>query len=184
MPSKGHLVLKNFPSGFLNKIENKSGKFALLDKKADIIGQSLYIVSQDVDEILKPKKDKDKNKDTRRRLVETTGNRSVLVARVIAAGSGPSSSVATLRDNAFYDSVNLVKQYKACSYDKLHFYPAPTNATINVDDGVHEVSVSQSSFLVDNSVVKNAVTEQLKVDLQNVAFDEDFDHVMYCLPPG
>jgi hypothetical protein len=77
------------------------------------------------------------------------------------------------------DPVNLVSQYRACSYDKLRFAPTTESGTTN---GVYEVSITQTVAGVDNTVVREAALTVLTQKFGD--WTSKFDHVMLCLPPG
>jgi len=183
LPGKGHLKLKKIPPGLLEKIESKSGQFTLLDPQAEINGGSLELVDQDVEKTVKPKGNNGKGN---RNLAVVTGNKTVLVVRVIGPDSTtPTFNMGNLSNYVFGtsgDQVNLKKQYAACSYNRLVFNPA-THA--NVVNGVVEVTISQNVSGVENSNVRNAVSNsnELKAKLGN-DWQSKFNHVMYCVPPG
>jgi hypothetical protein len=92
------------------------------------------------------------------------------------------SSMADISNSVFGtsgDPVNLVSQYKACSYDKLRFAPTTDSRATN---GVYEVTITQTVTGVLDSVVRNSVTTALTQTFGSLS--STFDHVTLCLPPG
>lgn len=118
-----------------------------------------------------------------RKLSSTIGTRSVLAVRVIASDGQYGFDEAVLSDEVFGtsgDPVNLVSQYKACSFDQLNFAPAQRPG---ITDGVVTITVSTSTTEGD-AVMRNAITDEINrvfgvSSPRNIA-----DHVMYCLPSG
>lgn len=95
-----------------------------------------------------------------RRLVKTIGTRSVLAVRVIASDGQYGFDEATLSDDVFGtygDSVNLVFQYKACSFNQLNFVPAEDP---QINRGVVTISVD-TSITEGDDAVRNAVTRAI-----------------------
>eukprot|EP00956_Cyclotella_meneghiniana_P000243 scaffold308_cov52-Cyclotella_meneghiniana.AAC.2 len=95
-----------------------------------------------------------------RKLASTTGTRSVLAVRVIASDGQYGFDEATLSDDVFGtfgDPVNLVSQYKACSFDQLNFVPAEDP---QISSGVVTISVDTSTTEGDDAV-RNAVTSAI-----------------------
>ena len=112
---------------------------------------------------------------------QATGTSDVLVLRVIANDASTSASVASLSDSVFGtsgDPMNVKSQFGACSYDKLTLNPATGTGITN---GVGEVNIDMNIAGVDRSGVMNAVTTAATSKYGNLA---NFNHVMYCLPPG
>jgi hypothetical protein len=132
----------------------------------------------------------------RRILAVVEGNKKILVVRVIAVGGTTTANEDELALNVFDDSVNVAKQYKACSHGKLNVIKATDrdntnnnadNGETSVMNGVTTVKVSSptgpSNDRNRHAVMREAITVRLKdnfgTDARNLA-----DHVMYCLPAG
>lgn len=133
---------------------------------------------------------KGKNKrsleEDRRRLV--TGQKTVLALRVVAPDSSTTSSEATISDEIFGtsgDIINLSTQYDACSYGKLTFEPftGTTSTGEQITNGVATVDITpQIVNGVDDAIVRNAVTDAGNIKFGNM--QNQFDYVMQCLPSG
>jgi len=180
LPGSGHLKLKNTPPGLLSKIENKSGEFTLLDTQAIINGDSLELVDPDVDKTLKPKSNNGKG-NGKRKLAVVTGDKSVLVVRVIGADVSTTSNMGNLTNYVFGtsgDTVNLKSQYAACSFQNLRFNPTTNAAATN---GVKEVTITETVNGAADSTIQNAVSNKLATDF-GASWQNQFDHIMYCLP--
>lgn len=110
-----------------------------------------------------------------------TGPREVLVLRIDAPDSSTSSTEAVLSDNIFgtgSDLYNLRSQYLACSNGQLDFQPT-TNALAT--NGTSSVSITQTVTGVDDGVVRNAAQAAGNAKFGSLS---QFDHVMFCIPPG
>lgn len=127
---------------------------------------------------------------TRRNLIipYTTGNRTVLVVRVIAANNSTSLSEAELHDSVFGiengDLVNLKSQFAACSHNKLNFIELPNQISgidTNITNSVVTITVSESTD-VGGVAMKNAVTKELNKQFRVEHPSRLANHVMYCLP--
>jgi hypothetical protein len=114
-----------------------------------------------------------------------TGTKRVLVIRAVASDRSTTSSEATLSDDIFGtsgDVVNLKSQYSRCSDGKLQFQPVTTHGLVGTD-GVYTVNLP--STVVSGSsdgTIRDAMVNQATADLgtlTNIA-----DYVMLCLPPG
>lgn len=75
--------------------------------------------------------------DVRRRLATSTGNKNVLVVRVVTADAQPGATIAEISDSVFGtsgDLVNFKSQYEGCSADKITITPATGSGTACADD--------------------------------------------------
>ncbi len=117
-------------------------------------------------------------KQLRKLTTKTTGIKTLLVVRVVAADGATTASMSELSDSVFGtygDSFNLASQYSACSHNKLNFVPAKGAKIIN---GVREVTIS--TFTSDGDAkMNNAILQALGKKPYRLA-----DHLMFCLPPG
>lgn len=129
------------------------------------------------------------------------GKKKVIAIRVVDSnGVKLSSSPSQISDSIFGtngDPHNLVSRYDDCSFGKLRMEPVEE---LNSGDpslnavGVYEVRISASANNVENSVIREKVTDQLNIDWPSTRLPEDspgrldstvpFDYAMYCLPPG
>lgn len=102
---------------------------------------------------------RDTNCNERRKLVETTGKKTVLVVRVVALDESTTNSMDEISDNVFgsglthNDVVNLRSQYLLCSHGKLEFIKAAernavSSLSANIMNGVTEGGILKySEFL-------------------------------------
>ncbi|CAJ1957538.1 unnamed protein product [Cylindrotheca closterium] len=75
--------------------------------------------------------------ESRRRLATSTGNKNVLVVRVVTNDAQPTASIAEISDAVFGtdgDPVNLKSQYEGCSNDQIIIDPATGSGTACADD--------------------------------------------------
>jgi hypothetical protein len=128
----------------------------------------------------------------RRHLAKVNGNRKILVIRVIANDKSTTAGESALASDVFDDSVNVAKQYKACSHGKLDFVKADDRAIrhnkkdhgeTGISNGVTTVRVNMSTGKGDWAMA-NAITAALKQNFGVSSPAKLADHVMYCLPPG
>jgi hypothetical protein len=128
----------------------------------------------------------------RRNLAVVTGKRTILVVRVIAKNRATTAREGSLASAVFDDSVNVAKQYKACSHGKLDFVKADDRAIrhnkkdhgeTGISNGVTTVRVNMSTRKGD-SAMQNAITAGLNVNFGVSSPGALADHVMYCLPSG
>jgi len=121
------------------------------------------------------------------RRLATTGTKEMLAIRVVAADASTTASEAEISDSWFGtngDPVNLRSQYFACSYGALEVNAASKTTTtgVNVANGVHEVTISNTVSGASDGVIRNAVVAAGDAALGTM--QSQFDHVMLCLPPG
>jgi hypothetical protein len=136
------------------------------------------------------------NHDGQRKLAGTgtqrkQGTSEVLVIRVIANDAsttlqapllynrvfGDGSDVLNARDSGVV-SGTLTKTYQACSWGKLNFIPA---TGYDIVSGVGSVRINMDVTGANARTVENAVTLAINAKYGSV---EDWDHIIYCLPPG
>jgi len=133
---------------------------------------------------------KNNRNDKRRKLAIVTGEKTVLVVRVVSNnGTGPSTSSneESVSNKVFgndIDPVNLASQYKACSHGKLNIIKAPdrTGKSTSISNGVVTVTVSTTTGEGDVAM-RNAITNELNSEFDVSHPTELADHAMYCLPP-
>lgn len=118
-----------------------------------------------------------------RRLDKSEGTKSVLVIRVksSADGSETTPSASQLKNDVFNDDVCLAKQYKACSHNKLKFVPAQGKG---VDGGIMTVTIDSAVKGQDEAIVRSAATSAASAHFGIYNLQDQFDHVMVCIPPG
>jgi len=95
---------------------------------------------------------------------------------------------ATLFNEVFgngVDPVNLAERYDTCSFGKLNFVKAldRTGNALTVVNGVETVTLSGYTASQGDAVIRDAVTEELKIRFGVSSRDVLADHVMYCHPP-
>jgi hypothetical protein len=127
----------------------------------------------------------------RRNMAVVTGDRTILVVRVIADDKSTTASESDLARYVFDDFVNVATQYKACSHGKLNFIKASGRALTSnngggdtgISNGVTTVRVHMSTNKGD-SAMRNAITSALNQNFGQSSPTHLADHVMYCLPAG
>lgn len=108
-----------------------------------------------------------------RRLITSNGTRRVLVVRISdEVGHSPSKSGTELMSDIFEDTLNLRKQYLACSGNQLDFVPATAE--------VVEVTVAGDISGLWRSDVRNWAAKE--VSALGFAEGVDYEHVMYVTP--
>lgn len=116
-------------------------------------------------------------------LAEVTGERNVLVVRVIANDKTTSGSEEWLSQKVFTDGTTMKSQYAACSHGKLNFVPANgTGVTPNLGTTTVTIKAKVTNADVDaiEELIEAAVQEKVGVsDLST-----KFHHVMFCVPEG
>lgn len=131
----------------------------------------------------------------RRRSLKTQGESTVLVVKINARDKYFPNNAIRISDEElsarvfgsfgqYTDSVNLVSQYKACSFGKMIFKPANVQGATG---GVISADVPLDTFNNDKSKLVNAA---LPIVLQKTglpiyaSLETVADHVMYCVPEG
>jgi hypothetical protein len=128
---------------------------------------------------------------SRRNLAVVTGDKTLLVVRVIADDGSTTADEGALADGVFDDLVNVATQYKACSYDKLNFLKAD-NKALTVESGLGETRIRNGVTTVRVAVktsegdrtMRNAITAALNQNFGVSSPTKLANHVMYCLPAG
>jgi hypothetical protein len=133
-------------------------------------------------------KSKGKKKDSRALTNIFVDNiRKVLAVRVTANDSSPGSTLDEIGDKIFGtdgDEVNLVERYDSCSFGQLVMQPyeGVTKEGESISNGVIEVAIDMNVKGVNSIEVyyeaARAATDRLGY------LPSQFDHVMFCLPPG
>ena len=114
--------------------------------------------------------------------ISVSDESTVLVLHITALDSQTSASPSQLSDSVFGtygDPVNLVSQYRACSYGQKTFVPAEGPYIV---DGVAQISIGINARGASSNTVINAVTSAANALLGSLA--QNYDHVMYAIPPG
>ncbi len=122
---------------------------------------------------------------TGRRLATVTGDKTVVGVRVVTSCSDSTTSTAAqLQQYIFDDAVNLAKQYKACSHDKLNIIkPADrsssnTAVASNIENGIVTVNINRCVTGSDDSVMRNEITSAINAAFGVSAPTEIADHFM------
>jgi hypothetical protein len=113
--------------------------------------------------------------------------RELLAVRVKANDKSPTSSLDTIGDKIFGtggDEVNLVERFDACSFGQVKMKPFQdtTSTEVEIVNGVIEVQIDMDVTGEDNWVVARAAIDAATALLGPLS--DQFDHVMFCLPPG
>ena len=119
----------------------------------------------------------------RRNLAVVTGDKTVLVVRVIATDDSTTANMAQLSDSVFGtdgDTVNLKSQYSDCSREQLNFIPVERSGITN---GVTTVNVDVSTSEGDR-IMNNAITSAINTKFGVSHPTELTNHIMHCLPPN
>lgn len=114
-----------------------------------------------------------------RRLGTPFGKKKVLVVRANAWDASTTANAITLSNNIFGtggDPVNLKSQYDECSYGQLTFEP------FDEGNGVIEVTLKANVAGRDRRDVEAMMTSAAIEQMGSLP--DQFDHVMYCMPPG
>jgi hypothetical protein len=127
----------------------------------------------------------------RRKLATVTGDRTILVVRVIAKNRATTARESSLASAVFDDSVNVATQYKACSNGKLNFVKA-TSKELNGNNKAGETGISRGVTTVrvnlstskGDGAMRNAITAALNRNFGVSSPGALADHVMYCFPAG
>jgi hypothetical protein len=126
----------------------------------------------------------------RRNLADrVTGERTILVVRVIANNRATSARERALARLVFDDSVNVATQYTACSHGKLNF-TKPDNRSLTGNNNGGETGIRRGVTTVrvnmytsrGHEAMRNAITAALNENFGVSSPNALADHVMYCLP--
>lgn len=125
--------------------------------------------------------------DTHRNLAVFSGNKTVLVVRVVVS-DGETTPDETLLSDSFFgngvDPASLASQYSACSYGKLNFVKAANKlgANMSISNGVVTVRLPSFSVTKGYTALRNAITRELNADFDVPHPTSLANHVIYCLP--
>lgn len=189
--------LENIPEAIFQKFQSAKTLVAI---EGAIVTPKAILVPPGA--IVRLEKIPDRVFDSRRRL-QTIGNKKVIAIRV-TSGKGKknpktTATAAEMSEEIFgtggNDAVNLVSQFKACSFDQLNF--SPLQALVGPNDpilpaagtpgaGVYEVTVDWGTG--DHVALRNAIMVKLNQDWPNTPMPEKasgdldpivpFDHMM------
>jgi hypothetical protein len=121
-----------------------------------------------------------KNVNKNGRHLVTSGDKTVLILRVVANDTTTTSSEAELADEIFGasgDAFNLKTGFSQCSYGQLNFEPTPL-----VSNGVKTVALSENVIGMEMGDIQGLVLTAATTLLGNLP--DQFDHVMICTPNG
>ena len=122
----------------------------------------------------------------RRQLVQTTGNRTVLIVRVTAPGSAQSNTRASLADAAFGSGGqqnSFAAQYSSCSAGKLTFATASGFPSL-ITNGVIDLALPSSVNGMYTSSLSNDMISSIKKILGVTNLGTTFSNIMFCMPIG
>jgi hypothetical protein len=125
-----------------------------------------------------------------RKLATLTGDKTVVGVRVVTScNDSTTSNAADLQQYIFDDAVNLAKQYKACSHDKLNIIKPANRASGNtavasdIVNGIVTVNINRCVTAdADDGVMRNEITSAINTAFGVSAPTQIADHFMYCLP--
>lgn len=125
--------------------------------------------------------------DRRLQASRKEGTKKVLVIRADGRGSSTTASNALLSDKIFGtngDQHTLKSQYHACSHGKFELEPyvGMTTGGTYINNGVLDVKIDTNIPGESRYVIEDAL-ETAAYQLVG-RFQDQFDHVMLCLPPG
>ena len=121
-----------------------------------------------------------------RRLVDyrgrSFGDKKILVSRIEANDSTPTSSSEVFSDNWLQDSaVSFNSQMRECSYNQFRVdVGSSLRGTTRVNRNARNLNSDQKGEFVAEA------KRQLQLDIENAGFGrlDDYDFVVFCLPPG
>ena len=115
-----------------------------------------------------------------RMLSDSPEVRSVVVLRVNALDSQATRSLEQLRDDVFYDEVNVSTQMNACSYGwtRIEPYDGTTETDYEVDRGAVDIEVDTTVADKSRKEIETAVLAQFAIELGG---RDQFDHIMIVL---
>jgi len=122
----------------------------------------------------------------RRQLVQTTGNRTVLIVRVTAPGSAQSNTRASLANAAFGSGGqqnSFAAQYSACSARKLQFVAASGFESM-ITNGVIDLALPAPVNGIYTSSLANDMISSIKNTLGVTNLGNTFSNIMFCMPIG
>ena len=123
---------------------------------------------------------------SRRKLATLEGDKTVVGVRVVTScGQSTTSSEADLQQHIFDDAVNLAKQYKACSHNKLNIIKPSDRTSGNtaiasdIVNGVMTVTINQCTTAESDDVnMRNQITEAINSAFGVSAPTDIADHFM------
>ena len=106
---------------------------------------------------------------------------------MVATDKSTTSTLDQIRNFVFGtlgDAVNLKERFQRCSYGQtvIKPYNGTTQLGRIVPNGVYQVNITTPITGQYEVTIENAVVLKLKAGLGDLA--SQFDHIMYCLPPG
>ena len=124
-------------------------------------------------------------KKTSRKLATLEGDKTVVGVRVVTScNDQTSTSAADLQQHIFDDPVNLAKQYKACSHNKLNIIKPSNRSSSNtaiasdIVNGVMTVTVNQCATGSVDVNMRNEITEAINSAFGVSAPTDIADHFM------
>jgi hypothetical protein len=127
------------------------------------------------------------NNNQNQHIPQTTGKLKTLMIRIIdSKNAQPEQSIEQLENGVYNDNSSFMNQMKACSYNKLEIQPfsGTTLTGLTIDRGVTDINVDYDVSLGTKNEVdlQNAALAAANDQIGNLNTD-DFDLLMFCLPP-
>ena len=115
------------------------------------------------------------------------GARKTLVVRVIGTDGGPDQSRDRLAGAVFGIGPEPLEnsmrgQFQRCSFGQIDFLPA--TGFPQIVNGIMDVNVGFSINGKDISQIEDDIVEKTEDALGLYALSTEFDHVLFCIPPG
>ena len=157
------------------------GRYVVNSKENILVGQTLSD-GEEGDDI--------ETRRRQRRLVQTTGDKFVLVVRVVGRDGAAAASEDEIRRETFdTNDINLRTQMDGCSGGKLKMLPyngfteGGTESTSRpfISGGVTTLFINGNFRGASMFSAEAAVRNEIARTLGSL---EQFDHIMMCLPPG
>ena len=115
------------------------------------------------------------------------GVRKTLVVRAVGTDGGPDESRDLLAGALFGIGPeplenNMRAQFQRCSFGQIDFLPA--NGFPQIVNGIMDVNVGYRMDGKEISQVEDDIVEKTEDALGLYALSTEFDHVLFCIPPG
>lgn len=185
----------------LDSIEDNIFSKKFLSAKSDsnlgVVGASILHVSpeddfeiEEMDETTDARHYKNRRERRNRRLAKSTGDVETLVIRVVGIDGVEPPNAQQLEDDIFLDGMSLKTQFPNCSHDNINIQQTDKqgfDATYNGVEykGIIDVGIETKAWVTHSYVMYSNAINNVENDLLNgESFENHFDLVMVCEPPG